>query len=80
MRLSTDEGQSWPVHRAIEPGLSGYSDMAVDSRGVVDLLLERSNVTKKESEFVPAFISLVKFDRTWLETKPTSGDSSRYSE
>jgi sialidase-1 len=69
VRLSTDEGKSWPVHRVIEPGRSGYSDMAVDSHGVVYLLFERSNVTQKEGEFVPAFISLAKFDRAWLEGK-----------
>lgn len=71
VRLSTDEGQTWPVHRVIEPGRSGYSDMAVDSNGVVYLLYERSNVTEKESEFMPAFISFVKFDRDWLEKKPS---------
>jgi sialidase-1 len=69
VRMSTDEGQTWPVARVIEPGRSGYSDIAVDREGVVYLLFERSNVTEKEGEFVPAFISLAKFDRAWLEGK-----------
>jgi hypothetical protein len=54
--------------------------MTVDSHGVVYLLFERSNVTKKEGEFVPAFISLAKFDRAWLEAKPAGEDSLRGSE
>ncbi len=68
------------MRRVIEPGRSGYSDMAVDSHGVVYLLFERSNVTKKEGEFVPAFISLAKFDRAWLEERQAGEDSSRRAE
>jgi sialidase-1 len=69
VRLSTDEGRTWPVKRVVEPERSGYSDMAVDNDGVVYLLFERGNVTGKEGEFEPAFISLVKFDRGWVEGK-----------
>lgn len=35
VRLSYDEGQSWPVKRAIEPGSSGYSDLAVLPDGTI---------------------------------------------
>jgi sialidase-1 len=57
------------VKRVIEPGRSGYSDMAVDEKGVVYILFERGNVTEKEGEFVPAFISLGKFHPEWVEGK-----------
>jgi sialidase-1 len=39
-KLSHDDGQTWPVHRLIHNGLSGYSDVAVDDQGMVYCLFE----------------------------------------
>ena len=41
MRLSYDEGRSWPVRKVIEPGIAGYSDLAVGPDGSIYCLYER---------------------------------------
>ena len=41
LRRSSDGGRSWPVVRVIEPGPSGYSDLAVGPDGSVYCLYER---------------------------------------
>jgi sialidase-1 len=35
VKLSYDEGKTWPVSRLIEEGWSGYSDLAVAKDGTI---------------------------------------------
>ena len=35
VKLSYDEGQTWPVNKAVEPGWSAYSDIAVTKGGTI---------------------------------------------
>jgi sialidase-1 len=35
IKLSRDDGQTWPVSRSLEPGTAGYSDLAVLPDGTV---------------------------------------------
>jgi sialidase-1 len=62
VRLSEDEGQTWPVARVIDPGPSAYSDLVVQSDGQVGVLYERGN---------QGGIAYVSFDLDWL----TGGDN-----
>jgi sialidase-1 len=43
VRLSRDDGKTWPMARTIDPGPSAYSDMAVQGDGMIGLLYERGN-------------------------------------
>lgn len=43
VRLSRDDGQTWQAARTIDPGPSSYSDLTVQSDGLVGLLYERGN-------------------------------------
>lgn len=65
IKLSYDEGQSWHVNKALEPGRSGYSDLAVLADGTVLCLYERSSVDGK-SDFNTATLTLARFNLEWL--------------
>lgn len=42
VRLSRDEGKTWPARRVVEPGGSGYADIAVAKDGTVLTFYERN--------------------------------------
>ena len=46
LRLSTNEGYDWPVSRVVEPGMAGYSDLAVTLDGTILLLYESHDYTR----------------------------------
>ena len=60
VRLSYDEGQSWPVSRAIHPGPSAYSCLAVLADGTIGLLYEGG----KEGPYEQ--IRFARFSLEWL--------------
>ncbi len=41
IRLSYDEGKTWPVKKVLEPGPAGYSDLAVGPDGSIFCFFER---------------------------------------
>ena len=43
VKLSADEGKTWPVTHVLNEGVSGYSDLAVDKNGIVYCLFETRN-------------------------------------
>jgi sialidase-1 len=43
VRLSYDEGQSWPVAKTVDPGPSAYSDLVIQDDDHIGLLYERGN-------------------------------------
>ncbi|MCT2279006.1 glycoside hydrolase, partial [Micromonospora chalcea] len=43
VRLSTDDGASWPARALVKPGGAGYSTMAVLADGTVGNLYEVGN-------------------------------------
>jgi len=55
VRLSEDEGKTWNKSRVIDVGLSGYSDLAIDSKGQAHCLYERANG-----------LTLASFELKWL--------------
>jgi sialidase-1 len=46
LRLSTNEGHDWSVSRVVEPGMAGYSDLAVTLDGSILLLYESHEYTR----------------------------------
>ena len=71
VRLSNDDGATWPTARVVAPGPSGYSDLAVAPDGTILLLYEAGNVGPKGS-IIPATLTLARFDRAWLEASADS--------
>ncbi len=55
IRLSYDEGKTWPVSRVLDGGRSAYSDLAVLPDGTVLCLYEK-----------PGYLSLSRFNLSWL--------------
>jgi sialidase-1 len=64
VKLSEDEGRTWPVSRSVEPGTSGYSDLAVGPGGVIFCLYERGTAGR-ESTGLPS-LCLARFNLEWL--------------
>lgn len=62
VRLSADDGQTWPVHRVLDPGPSGYSDLAAGPDGSLWCLYENS----PDSPLSYATLTLVRFDLDWI--------------
>ena len=61
VRLSLDEGQSWPQSRVIEPGLAGYVDIAVGQDNAIFVAYERGDLRPNGSGNQPAGITLARF-------------------
>ncbi|MDB6058825.1 MAG: nedA [Verrucomicrobiales bacterium] len=61
VRLSYDEGRTWPVKRVLEPGRSAYSDMAVLDDGTILCFYERHDS-----------LTLARFNLEWLTNRKDS--------
>ncbi len=70
VRLSYDDGRTWPLTRTLEPGPSGYSDIAVGRDGTILCFYE--NGTKDRSNPYSAQLTLARFSLEWL----TGGQNS----
>jgi sialidase-1 len=66
IRLSYDEGETWPVARQLVAGSSGYSDLAVGKNGLVYCLFENQNLDKDAMKFVPLKIAIARFNLPWI--------------
>jgi sialidase-1 len=66
VQMSRDEGRSWPVRKTIEPGWSGYSDLAVAKDGTILLLYERGGAG--DDRFRSEALTLARFPLAWLTT------------
>ena len=69
VRLSNDEGQSWPISRRVHDGPAAYSCLSVLADGTIGLLYETGAVHPYER------IKFVRFNLEWLTSAP-SGSSS----
>jgi sialidase-1 len=58
IKLSRDDGKTWPLSKTLEAGPSAYSDLAVLSDGTILCLYEGKDV-----------ISLARFNLNWLNEK-----------
>jgi len=64
IKLSYDEGQTWPVARALEPGISGYSDLAVGPDGTVFCFYERGSAG--DNHYRTKSLCVARFNLEWL--------------
>jgi sialidase-1 len=64
VKLSYDESATWPVKRVIEPGWSGYSDLAVARDRTILCLYERGGLG--DDHFRTAALTLARFNLEWL--------------
>jgi sialidase-1 len=62
--LSYDEGDTWPVIKPVEPGISGYSDLAVLDDGTALLFYERGSPSGKGTHV--QFLTVARFNLEWL--------------
>ena len=65
LKLSFDEGRTWPINKTLEAGPSGYSDLAVLSETTLLCFYERSVVdeaTKKRT----SYLTIARVRRGWL--------------
>jgi sialidase-1 len=65
VKLSYDEGKTWPVARVLEAGTSGYSDLAVGPDGTIYCLYERGSTDGKD-HFATRTLTLARFNLEWL--------------
>jgi len=63
IKLSYDEGETWPVMRAIEPGASGYSDLAVGPDGTVYCFYERGAIG---NHYQTQYLCVARFNLEWI--------------
>ena len=72
IRLSEDEGQTWPIAKVLVPGPCGYSDLAVGNDGTIYCFYEEGMTLK--TAYNPRGLLLSKFKKEWLtdanQTKP----------
>jgi len=64
LRLSYDEGQTWPVSKVLQPDISGYADLAVGHDGTIYCLYEDGGVDG--NAFDSAYLTLACFNLEWL--------------
>jgi sialidase-1 len=64
VKLSYDEGRTWPVARSLEPGTSGYCDLAVGPDGTAYCLYERGMAGR--DHYHTRFLTLARFNLEWL--------------
>ena len=64
IKLSYDEGKTWPVNKTLEAGLSGYSDLAVGSDGTIYCLYENSSTDGEM--YRTRRLTLARFNLEWL--------------
>lgn len=65
VRLSDDRGETWPVSRVLEPGRSGYSDMAVGPDGTIYCFYERGTFTERHLD--TRHLCVARFSLAWVE-------------
>jgi len=70
VKISRDEGQTWPVNKTIEPGASMYSDIAVTHSGTILCFYGRSGEAQGLAPGLAAFaggrLTLARFNLEWL--------------
>jgi len=65
VKLSYDESATWPVSKTVEPGFSGYSDLAVANDGTILLFYERGSTDGKDI-YRTGSLTVARFNLEWL--------------
>ncbi len=64
VRISEDDGATWKYKRVIEPGVSGYSDLASDEDGNIYCVYEDGTPTDRGTHV--KYLSVARFDLEWI--------------
>jgi sialidase-1 len=64
-KLSYDEGETWPVNKVLEPGFSGYSDLAVARDHTIFCFYERGG-SDGRSGARTGRLTVARFNLEWL--------------
>jgi sialidase-1 len=64
VKLSYDEGETWPVVKVLEPGRSGYCDLAAGLDGTIYCFYERGSLGG--SHMNTAHLCVARFNLEWL--------------
>jgi sialidase-1 len=73
IKLSRDDGMTWPVSKTLQPGPSAYSDLAVLPDGTVLCFLESGTekpVIQRKRDWAYANLTLARFNLEWVVSKP----------
>ncbi|MBI5685250.1 MAG: FAD-dependent oxidoreductase [Verrucomicrobia bacterium] len=65
VKMSLDDGATWPVSKILEPGPAGYSDLAVLADGTILCLYEADIVTRMCDD---RYVRLARFNLEWLKS------------
>ncbi len=68
VKLSEDDGKTWPTSKPLERGFSGYSDLAVGPDGSIYCFYERGSTDGKDN-YRTGSLCLAKFNLEWLKAK-----------
>lgn len=66
IKLSDDDGATWPMSRSLEPGKSGYSDLAVGPDGTIYCFYERGS---SDGNYATKHLTVARFNVEWLTEK-----------
>ena len=67
LRMSYDEGITWPVSKVIDPNIAGYSDIAVTPDGMIHVLYEGGVIEGQNNNmYKNKQMSVASFDLAWL--------------
>ena len=62
--MSTDDCQTWPISKILEPGPSSYSDLAQTADGTICCIYENQIFTRRNDT---RYVTVARFDLEWLE-------------
>lgn len=68
IKVSNDSGKTWPLTRSLEPGSSGYSDLAATKDGTILCFYERRSTDG--GNYSTGFLTVARFNLEWA----TSGE------
>lgn len=68
VRLSEDDGESWTFSRVIEPGVSGYSDLAADPAGTIYCVYEDGSPSGRGTHV--QYLTVARFTTDWIRGHP----------
>lgn len=72
IKLSYDDGQTWPFNRTLEAGFSGYSDLAALPDGAILCFYERGS-TDGQNIYRTGRLTVARFDEHWVREGKSAG-------
>jgi len=72
IKLSYDEGETWPVEKVLEPGGSAYSDLALARDGTILCVYERASPAAPANAST-GLLTLARFTVQWLTDGQDNG-------